>query len=646
MSLVSLWPYSPLLMSYCLNLHCPKPQNLEGTNFCQTCGSTLLLKERYRAIKIIGQGGFGTTFLALDEDKPSHPPCVIKRFLAQKTTTSHSIKAAKLFAQEAVQLEKLGKHDQIPELLAYFKQKDQHYLVQEFIDGENLSFELAEEGTFKETQTRQLLNSLLPVLQFVHCHQVIHRDIKPTNIIRRRRDGQFVMVDFGAAKFATGMMALKQGTVIGTPQYAAPEQARGQAIFASDLYSLGVTCLHLLTQLEPFDLFATTENVWVWRDYLPAPVSDSLGQVLDKMIHKDLRSRYQSAAEVIQALNPGMVMSLTSSPSMPSGEISPTEAILPEIDQLQPAKIEGKFGYQDSQGRMVIEPQFDEVSDFQEGLAKVKLADNYAYINQTGEFVSEMFPEARHFSEGLAAVKLPHKALGLVPWGSKWGYVDISGEVVIASQFDLAGDFTEGLGLVKVGNKYGYIDTTGEIIIAPQFDGAKGFFGGLAQVKIGRKYSYIDKTGRLVSQMFDGAGDFFQGLAVVKLNNLYGYVDSTGKLVIAPQFADGKDFCEGLAAVKLGNKYGYIDTSKQMLIQPQFNDAKNFSEGLAAVKVPWQLLGVSVGLGVGAKWGYIDVTGELVITPQFQLAESFIEGQAKVKLEGQSSYINNQGDLI
>ena len=633
-------------MSYCLNPHCPQPQNPEGINCCQTCSSKLLLKERYRAVKIIGQGGFGTTFLALDEDKPSHPPCVIKRFLAQKTTTSHGIKAAKLFAQEAVQLEKLGKHDQIPELLAYFQQNNQHYLVQEFIDGENLSFELAEEGTFKETQTRQLLNSLLPVLQFVHCHQVIHRDIKPTNIIRRRQDGQLVMVDFGAAKFATGMMSLKQGTVIGTPQYAAPEQARGQAKLASDLYSLGVTCLHLLTQLEPFDLFNTAESVWVWRDYLPTPVSDSLGQVLDKMIHKDLRSRYQSAAEVMQALNPGVVISLTSTLSMPSGETSQAEAILPEVSPLQPAHIEGKFGYQDSQGRVVIEPQFDEVSDFQEGLAKVRLADNYAYINQTGELVSEMFPEARHFSEGLAAVKLPHKALGLVPWGCKWGYVDSNGEVVIESKFDLAGDFTEGLGLVKIGHKYGYIDTTGEIVVAPQFDGAKCFCGGLAQVKIGRKYSYIDKTGRLVSQMFDGVGDFSQGLAVVKLNNLYGYVDTSGKLIIAPQFTDGKGFCEGLAAVKVGNKYGYIDTSKQMLIPPQFNDAKNFSEGLAAVHVPWQLLRFSVGLGIGAKWGYIDVTGEVVITPQFQLAESFIEGQARVKLEGQERYINNQGELV
>ena len=167
----------------------------------------------YRAIKPIGQGGFGRTFLAVDEDKPSKPRCVIKQFFPQAQGTNNSQKAAELFEEEAVRLDDLGKHPQIPELLANFTQDERQYLVQEFIDGQNLAQALATEGSFNETQIRSLLSSLLPVLDFIHSHNIIHRDIKPENIIRRH-DGQVVLVDFGAAKFATGTALARTGTVI------------------------------------------------------------------------------------------------------------------------------------------------------------------------------------------------------------------------------------------------------------------------------------------------------------------------------------------------------------------------------------------------------------------------------------------------
>jgi serine/threonine protein kinase len=293
-------------MSYCLNPHCPTPENPAGTNFCRTCGSKLLLKDRYRTIKPIGQGGFGKTFLAVDEDKPSQPRCVIKQFFPQAQGTNTVQKAAELFTQEAVRLDELGKHPQIPELLAYFSQDSQQYLVQEFIEGQDLAQELADRGAFNEAQIRSLLNDLLPVLQFVHQHQVIHRDIKPENIIRRRRDSQLVLVDFGASKVATGTALARTGTAIGSAGYAAPEQNLGRAVFASDIYGLGVTCINLLTQIHPFDLFDARENAWVWRNALRSPVSDALGRLLNKMLESAINRRYQSAAEVLKDLNPQM----------------------------------------------------------------------------------------------------------------------------------------------------------------------------------------------------------------------------------------------------------------------------------------------------------------------------------------------------
>jgi len=290
-------------MSYCLNPRCPKPENTAGTNFCRTCGSKLLLKDRYRAIKPLGQGGFGKTFLAVDEDKPSQPRCVIKQFFPQAQGTNTVHKAAELFTQEAIRLDELGKHPQIPELLAYFSQDSQQYLVQEFIDGKDLAQELTDSHAFNEAQIRALLNDLLPVLQFVHQHQVIHRDIKPENIIRRRSNSQLVLVDFGASKVATGTALARTGTAIGSAGYAAPEQNLGRAVFASDIYGLGVTCIHLLTQRHPFDLFDPSENAWAWRDFLKSPVSDALGRILDKMLESAINRRYQSAAEVLNDLN-------------------------------------------------------------------------------------------------------------------------------------------------------------------------------------------------------------------------------------------------------------------------------------------------------------------------------------------------------
>ncbi|MEG4589819.1 serine/threonine-protein kinase [Microcoleus sp. MOSTC5] len=315
-------------MSYCLNPTCQNPQNADRTQFCLNCGSKLLLRERYRAIKPLGRGGFGRTFLAVDEDKPSKPRCAIKQFFPLSQGTSSSEKAAELFNREAVRLDELGKHPQIPELLAHFQQERYQYLVQEFIEGQNLQQELARAGPFSESQILSLLKDLLPVLQFVHDRSVIHRDIKPPNIIRRRISqtpiiytyptltGELVLVDFGAAKVVEGVR--ETGTVIGSPEFVAPEQIRGQAVYASDLYSLGVTCIYLLTQISPFDLFDINQDVWVWRDFLKVPIDPKLSRILDKMIEPSLSRRYKSVAEVLKDLQPQQSAVQVPTPAAPA----------------------------------------------------------------------------------------------------------------------------------------------------------------------------------------------------------------------------------------------------------------------------------------------------------------------------------------
>jgi formylglycine-generating enzyme required for sulfatase activity len=270
------------------------------------CGSSLRLKDRYRAVQLLGQGGFGKTFKAIDEDRPGQPLCVIKQFAFSSDNPRHQQMALNLFYEEAKHLQSFGNHPQIPELLAYFDVEGQPYLVQEYIDGQDLEEELKTEGRFEQQKIQELLRSLLPVLDFLH-HQskpIIHRDIKPANIIRRRSDRALILVDFGAAKIATQTALARTGTVIGSPEFTAPEQARGKPLFASDIYSLGVTCIYLLTGVPPFDLFDTSQDDWVWRDYLvDNPVDKLLGEVLDKSIINAVAKRYQMATEVLLALN-------------------------------------------------------------------------------------------------------------------------------------------------------------------------------------------------------------------------------------------------------------------------------------------------------------------------------------------------------
>ena len=286
---------------YCFNRDCQQPENPRSARTCASCGSNLLLRNRYRALEQIGQGGFGRTFKGADESQPSQPYCAIKQLWVQPGT-NNAEKAAELFVREAQRLQELGSHPQIPALLDYFIEAGGQYLVQEFVSGVNLSQELLVEGPWDEPKLRQFLWDLLPILQFVHSHQVIHRDIKPENVIRRQSDRSLVLVDFGAAKLVTEATLGQTGTVIGSAAYTAPEQVRGKAFFASDIYSLGVTCIHLLTQVPPFELFDSGDNTWKWRHYLREPVSNDLGEILDEMVAGATNKRYRWVEGILKDL--------------------------------------------------------------------------------------------------------------------------------------------------------------------------------------------------------------------------------------------------------------------------------------------------------------------------------------------------------
>ncbi len=304
-------------MRICQNPNCSNPFNAEENRFCNSCGQSNFgdfLRNRFRVSKLLGEGGFSRTYESVDIDRLD-APCVIKQFFPQVQGTAARAKAAQLFKEEAFRLYELGEnHPSIPRLLAYFEQGASLYLVQEFIPGDTLFKEL-QQFAFGENKIRHILGEILPVIDFIHSRNVLHRDIKPENIIRRQGDGKLVLIDFGGAKQITQTSLSRQATVIYTIGYAPSEQMAGFACHASDLYSLGVTCVRLLTHCLPYQdstgnindiLYDAINAQWRWREIIHKKniiISEQLGYILDKLLKNIVRERYQSAIEALQDLN-------------------------------------------------------------------------------------------------------------------------------------------------------------------------------------------------------------------------------------------------------------------------------------------------------------------------------------------------------
>lgn len=272
-----------------------------------------LLGGRYQVLQVLAQGGFGQTYIAKDMHRPGNPQCVVKHLQPTTANSRFLHNARRLFQTEAEILEKLGHHDQIPRLLAYFEENQEFYLVQEFIQGQTLTAQLQPGKRWSESQVYQLLQEILGILVFVHSHGAIHRDIKPDNIIRRS-DGKLVLVDFGSVKQAwTQVITAHEQThsifanhlsptiAIGTPGYMPTEQGRGKPQPNSDIYALGMIAIQALTGTNPTQLLEesdTGEIVWQHQ----ANVSSAIAKVITKMVRYNFKNRYQSAKEALAAV--------------------------------------------------------------------------------------------------------------------------------------------------------------------------------------------------------------------------------------------------------------------------------------------------------------------------------------------------------
>ncbi|MGB3513293.1 MAG: bifunctional serine/threonine-protein kinase/formylglycine-generating enzyme family protein, partial [Microcoleaceae cyanobacterium] len=267
-----------------------------------------ILRNHYKIIESLGSGGFGDTYLAEDLDLPGKPKCVVKH-LSPKSSDPGVLKIAqRLFEREAETLYKLGSDsDQIPKLFAHFQEGTEFYLVQEYVNGQDISKELTPGKKLSESYTIALLKGILSALTVVHKNRIIHRDIKPQNLMRRKSDNQIVLIDFGAVKEISVLTtANQQGTTtltiaVGTPGYMPSEQSNGKPKLSSDIYAVGMVGIKALTGMSPKQLptDSNTGNI-IWQNQ--AQVSDRLANILDKMVQEYFRERYKNATEVLEVL--------------------------------------------------------------------------------------------------------------------------------------------------------------------------------------------------------------------------------------------------------------------------------------------------------------------------------------------------------
>lgn len=565
----------------------------------------------YHIIKPLGKGGCGETYLAKALHLPNQPECVVKKF---KPTTDDRffLKTARLlFDTEIKVLYQLGNYDFIPQFLDHFELEEEFYLVQEYIEGHDLSKEIIWGNKIQENQALEILKSVLEILVFVHQQGIIHRDIKPKNLIRRDRDGKIFLIDFGLVQ---QLNSQNRKVSVGTQGYMPIEQSDGKPRFCSDIYALGITIITALTGIKPEELLTDSQGEISWRNQAPQ-VSDRLVDIISKMVKSYYSDRYQSAIEVLQDILSVNNLNYPINNNMP---IADNNIINISKSNHQPINF-------------IIPPQFDNVGTFSEGLAEVTIRNKWGYINKNGNVV---IPAEFDYGEPF------YQDLALVNLGEKNGYIDKKGNLVIPANFNQAYSFSENLAAIEINEKWGFLNSQGNIIIQPKFTNANSFMQGIAAVQIEDKWGFIDKKGNIIIPAeFENVGNFTSELAQVQINQKWGYINKQGKMIIPPQFDSAASFLEGLAAVKIGEEYGYIDKTGKLVIPLQFAGADSFYEGIAAVKI-------------GDKVGYINKTGKIIITPQFEeineyfMAYPFCQGLAAVEIEGNWGYIDNRGNVV
>ncbi|MEO0768983.1 MAG: serine/threonine-protein kinase [Cyanobacteria bacterium J06649_4] len=283
------------------------PEDTVIDNTAHNSSPPVLVSNRYKVIGVLGEGGFGKTFLVEDLHMPSVKRCVLKQLKPAHDDVRQLIQDR--FQREAAILEQLGEaQEQIPRLYAYFSEAEQFHLVQEWVDGLTLTQKVERSGPLSEASVQSILSQLLPVIAYVHGKKIVHRDIKPDNIILRAQDELPILIDFGAVKEAMTTVInpgqnSQHSIVVGTPGFMSVEQMAGRPTFSSDVYSLGMTAIYLLTGKTPAEFPHDPQTGrMLWRDQVPT-LSAGFANFLEQAASPEARYRFATVPDMQAALS-------------------------------------------------------------------------------------------------------------------------------------------------------------------------------------------------------------------------------------------------------------------------------------------------------------------------------------------------------
>ena len=622
--------------------------------------NTTLQGGKYKIERVLGQGGFGITYLAIQtslnrkvaikelfiggsgqaiNDRKGNN--VVVTNIANQASFDHQ---KEKFQKEAKRLANLN-HPNLVKVHEFFEENGTAYYVMDYIEGESLRTKLNREGCLSESFVLKYMQQLLPALDTAHKQSIWHLDIKPENIMVDKK-GHLYLIDFGASKHIeqnrtlTTMLTLEY-----TPGYCPPELTDlnygSQEDFAqalkeigpwTDIYALGATMYNLLTDSIPPSsnrLFKVGSNAFSF----PNNVSSSTQELIILMMKPNKDERLSDINNLLKLLktsrNNGkrVTKSLSFTDKKQKKQIQEEEERTLSIHNLSADRIKLKIIGDNIR-------RFDGFGIFHEGLCLVRKDGKWGYINNTGQnIIACQFDEAYPFKDGFAIVI--NKGL--------YGIIEKSGELVVPCKYDKISEYSEGLAFIEKRGKCGYVDTTGNEVIPCKYDYAHSFKDGLARVsnKDG-KGGYINKSGdEIIPLIHMNIGDFSEGLAeFTKLKNFlfyrHGFIDKNGTEVIPCQFEQvGAAFREGLCAFKKGDKWGYINRNGTVVIPCQFDEAHVFVNGLAPVKKD-------------GKWGYIDNKGNLQIPHKYSLAYYFEDGLSLVSFydSGKKGFINVDGNVF
>lgn len=697
----------------------------------------------YVVVKVLGQGGFGITYLVESDVKVGSivmqiPLAVKEHFIASicgrdadsqlmdfsDPVADTVLKSKQAFTKEARRLKEIGiDHPNIVKIDEVFEANNTAYYVMEYLKGETLSDYVRSRGPLDASEAEALLRPVAEAVAELHRQKLTHYDIKPQNIIIAANKGgglRPVLIDFGLAKHYDneGDATSTLGLAGFSKGFAPIEQYSGLTQFTpqADVYALGATLFYCLTGQRPADAteFSIEDELKKINSGIPkkmkeglvhamqmskkqrtpdagAFISEVFGKSSNKLELKNddddatvfdsrpvkpaptIRKRKEPERKpavapistppakrrmsvgtwvflsigIVTVLLMGLIfLSYKIGDPDQQSSVSGIEGgndLYPRVTEemaevmnnatgvsyfsegLVAVCIEGKWGYMDVDGKMVVNPQFEYASPFSEGYAVVETAKGkYGYMNKNGLVESsKRYDFANDFSEGFASVKKD----------GKYAYINKKWEQITPFEFDTAGSFSEGLAGVSKGERYGFIDTSGQMVIKPRFLYVTQFSEGLAACEgTGGKWGYINPTGRgaEIRFIYEYAYPFSESLACVCLDGKYGYINKEGEVVIPFQYTSAGIFSEGLARVSLGGKSGYIDKSGEVVITGDYTEVYDFSDGMALVKQ-------------NDKYGYIDKTGKMVIPARYGMAGFFNDGFAWVLKDGKYGLVDKYG---